>query len=75
MEQSGTANNDDLKRRILSRPELVLEDRDLMRALIEASDRAIGNNIVDLRGVAIDRLETQLNRLEETHSSVYRSCL
>ncbi len=70
MEQTGTANNDDLKRRILSRPELVLEDRDLMRALIEASDRAIGNNIIDLRGVAIDRLETQLNRLEETHSNV-----
>ncbi len=68
--ESGIAKVNDLKQRILTNPELVLEDRDLMRALIEASDRAVGDNIVDLRGVAMDRLETQLERLEETHSDV-----
>jgi len=70
MERAGTAKGDDLRRRIMSNPGLVLEDRDLMRALIEASDQAAGDNIVDLRGIAIDRLETRLERLEETHSDV-----
>ncbi|MCY3994701.1 MAG: DUF484 family protein [Rhodobacter sp.] len=70
MKRTGTADVDDLKQRILSNPGLVLEDTDLMRALIEASDQAAGDNIVDLRGIAIDRLETRLERLEETHSDV-----
>ena len=43
---------------------------DVMRALITANDRAMGGNIVDLRGVAMERLEARLQRLEETHRSV-----
>ena len=62
--------SDDLKRWILSHPELILEDRDLMRALVSASDRAVGDNVVDLRGRAMERLESQLGHLEETHSTV-----
>jgi len=61
---------DGLRERILEDPELILEDRDLMRALIAANERALGNNIVDLRGIAMERLEQRLNRLEETHRSV-----
>ncbi len=68
--QVGTAVSDDLKERILSNPELILEDRDLMRALISASDRMAGDNIIDLRGIAMERLEAQLERLEESHSNV-----
>ena len=61
---------DTLRESILERPEVVLGDEDIMRALITANERAIGKNIVDLRGVAMDRLENRLDRLEDTHRSV-----
>lgn len=60
----------ELRERILAEPELILEDRDLMRALIAANDRALGPNVIDLRSVAMERLETQLDRLEDTHRHV-----
>jgi uncharacterized protein YigA (DUF484 family) len=60
----------DLRDRILAEPEVILEDRDLMRALIAANERSMGSNIVDLRGIAMERLEARLDRLEDTHRSV-----
>ncbi|TMV69942.1 DUF484 family protein [Thioclava sp. BHET1] len=60
----------ELKAKILADPEVVLEDHDLMRALIAANERAMGDNIVDLRGIAMGRLEARLDRLEDTHRSV-----
>ena len=62
--------DDSVREKILTAPETVLADQDLMRALIAANDRAMGKNIVDLRGVAMERLETRLDRLEDTHRSV-----
>lgn len=56
--------------KIISEPELILEDRDVMNALIAANEKSLGNNIVDLRGVAMERLEERLDRLEDTHRSV-----
>lgn len=41
-----------------------------MKALIDANERTLGGNIVDLRGIAMDRLESRLDRLEDTHRSV-----
>jgi len=61
---------DDWRDRILKDPDLVLDDRDLMRALITANDRQMGGNIVDMRGIAMERLENRLDRLEDTHRSV-----
>ncbi|MEM8693239.1 MAG: DUF484 family protein [Pseudomonadota bacterium] len=55
---------------IMSRPDVILEDNDLMQALVSANDRAMGDNIIDMRGLAMDRLETRLNQLEDTHRSV-----
>ncbi|MEZ5886620.1 MAG: DUF484 family protein [Paracoccaceae bacterium] len=60
----------DLRDRLIASPEVILEDRDLMRALIAANERAMGSNIVDLRGIAMERLEQRLDRLEDTHRSV-----
>ncbi len=60
----------DWRSRILADPELILDDRDLMRALIAANDRQMGGNIVDMRGIAMERLEQRLERLEDTHRSV-----
>jgi uncharacterized protein YigA (DUF484 family) len=59
-----------LREKIIAEPDVILDDKDLMRALVAANERAMGNNIVDLRGIAMERLETRLDRLEDTHRSV-----
>ena len=60
----------DFRDRILAAPEKLLQDRDVMNALIAASDAQAGNNIVDLRAIAMDKLTDRLDKLEETHRSV-----
>ena len=60
----------DMRDRILAEPEAILEDRDVMNALIGANERLMGSNIVDLRGIAMERLEGRLDRLEDTHRTV-----
>ncbi len=59
-----------IRDQIIADPEVILEDRDVMRALVAANETSLGPNIVDLRGIAIDRLESRLERLEDTHRSV-----
>lgn len=59
-----------LRETIIAEPDAVLDDKDVMRALVSANERAMGVNIVDLRGIAMDRLEARLDRLEDTHRSV-----
>lgn len=61
---------DTLRETIISRPDMILDDKDLMQALIAANERAMGGNIIDLRGIAMERLEARLDRLEDTHRSV-----
>lgn len=61
---------DDVKARILADPDVVLEDRDVMAALIGANSPPMGRKIVDLRGALVQRLEHRLDRLENTHRSV-----
>lgn len=56
--------------RVIADPGLVLDDPAVMAALVAASERAMGGNIVDLRGMAMERLEARLERLEETHRAV-----
>jgi uncharacterized protein YigA (DUF484 family) len=65
-EAAGTPIRD----RIIAEPGLVLEDRELMRALLDAERRVAGRNVVDLRGVLVERLEERLDRLEDTHREV-----
>jgi uncharacterized protein YigA (DUF484 family) len=60
----------DLRDRLIAEPETILDDRDVMRALVAANERAMGSNVVDLRGVAMARLEARLDRLEDAHRSV-----
>lgn len=61
---------DAVREAIISRPDVILDDSDVMQALIAANEKAMGGNIVDLRGIAMERLETRLDRLEDTHRSV-----
>lgn len=68
---TNTAKFDEsLKDKIISTPEMILDDQDVMNALIAANERSMGGNIVDLRGIAMERLEARLDRLEDTHRSV-----
>ncbi|MCK8464322.1 DUF484 family protein [Aliiroseovarius sp. S1339] len=62
--------DDDLRAHLIAQPETILDDQDIMRALIAANERSMGANIVDMRGIAMERLETRLDRLEDTHKSV-----
>ncbi len=59
-----------LREKIISTPEMVLEDPDVMRALIRADEGRMGGNVVDLRSLAMERLEARLDRLEDTHQTV-----
>lgn len=70
MQIEQVSSPEDWRERVLSDPDLILEDRDLMRALIVANDRLLGGNVVDMRGIAMERLEGRLERLEDTHRSV-----
>jgi len=61
---------DNLRAAILATPDVVLDDKDLMQALVAANEQARGDNVIDLRGIAMQRLEARLDRLEDTHRSV-----
>lgn len=67
---SNSKMDDSLREAIISRPDVILDDSDVMQALIAANEKAMGGNIVDLRGIAMERLETRLDRLEDTHRNV-----
>ena len=60
----------DLRDKIIAAPETILDDRDVMDALVAANERAMGTNVVDLRGIAMQRLSHRLDRLEDTHRTV-----
>jgi len=62
--------DDALRAAIIQRPDVILDDHDVMQALVAANERSMGGNIVDLRGIAMERLERRLDRLEDTHRSV-----
>ena len=61
---------DNLRAAILATPDAVLDDNDLMQALVTANEQARGDNVIDLRDIAMQRLEARLDRLEGTHRSV-----
>ncbi|GAD55277.1 hypothetical protein MBELCI_1329 [Limimaricola cinnabarinus LL-001] len=63
-------DDDGLRGRILADPARLLDDPEIMRALVEADAEAKGANVVDLRGLAMERLQSRLDRLEDTHRSV-----
>ena len=68
---AGSAELDQMIRdKIIADPDALLEDRDVMRALAGANGAGPTGNVVDIRGVAIERLENRLDRLEDTHKSV-----
>ena len=70
MSEHTAASGGDLRTRILSDPDLVLGDAALMRALVSRGEGRGGGKVVDLRSVAMARLEARLDRLEAAHRTV-----
>lgn len=62
--------DDATRGRLLADPALILSDRELMRALVAAREAELGDNVIDIRGRAMDALEHRLDRLESAHESV-----
>lgn len=62
--------SDPLRAQLMARPDLILDDRDLMRALIGARETQLGENVIDIRGRAMQALEDRLERLETVHETV-----
>ena len=60
-----------LRAAVVADPAAVLDDAEVVRALLAAqAPAAAGRNVVDLRGALLERLEARLASLEETHRSV-----
>ena len=55
---------------LLADPSIILDDKELMESLLTATDIKLGNNVVDLRNVAMSRLTHKLGELEGTHKSI-----
>ena len=55
---------------LLADPSIILDDQELMESLLATTDIKLGNNVVDLRHVAMNRLSDKLGQLEGTHQSV-----
>ena len=60
----------DLRERILTAPQSLLADPEIMRALIAANDDNLAENIIDLRSLAVERLSQRLGELENAHRNV-----
>lgn len=69
---STPANSDttSLKEQILSNPGAILDDQQIVEALIGAQDAARGGNVVDMRGAALSHLEARLTQVKNTHQQV-----
>jgi uncharacterized protein YigA (DUF484 family) len=65
-----TEKFNEVREEILSNPKAFLEDHDIMRALIAADRAKQASNVIDLRSIAMDRMEDRLNQLEDTHRTV-----
>ena len=60
----------EVRARLLADPGMILDDPDLMRALAETDEGRGPANVVDLRGMAMARVEDRLGALERTHKAV-----
>ena len=59
-----------LREEILMQAHEILNDEILLRALIDASDKNLGNKIVDLRSVALQKMDGELKKLKRSNQQV-----
>ena len=56
--------DDKLREEILAKAHEILNDDTLLWALIESSDQNLGNKIVDIRSVAMKKMDWELKKLK-----------
>ena len=64
-----TTQISDFRKRILQDPEALLNDREVMRALISASSNNATTNVIDLKSVVLKRLEGRVDEIEGQNSN------
>ena len=62
--------DDKLREEILAKAKEILNDETLLGALIEASDKNLGNKIVDIRSVAMKKMDGELKKLKRSNQQV-----
>jgi uncharacterized protein YigA (DUF484 family) len=62
--------DDQLREEILAKAHEILNDETLLRALIEASDKNLGSKIVDLRSVAMQKMDGELKKIKRSNQQV-----
>jgi len=62
--------DDQLREEILAKAHEILNDETLLRALIVASDKNLGSKIVDLRSVAMQKMDGELKKLKRSNQQV-----
>ncbi|MEM9725476.1 MAG: DUF484 family protein [Pseudomonadota bacterium] len=65
----GPPSRDALREWVMGAPEVILEDPEIMRALL-SREATEARRVVDLRGALIARLEQRLSALQEAHHDV-----
>ena len=65
-----TTKISDFRKRILQDPEALLNDREVMRALISASSNNATTNVIDLKSVVLKRLEGRVDEIEGQNSNI-----
>ena len=59
-----------LREEIMTKAPEILNDEILLRALIEAGDKNLGGKIVDLRSVAMQKMDGELKKLKRSNQQV-----
>ena len=62
--------DDKLREEILAKAQEILNDETLLGALIEASDKNLGNKVVDIRSVAMKKMDGELKKLKRSNQQV-----
>ena len=62
--------DDKLREEILAKAHEILNDETLLKALIGASDKNLGVKIVDLRSVAMQKMDGELKKLKRSNQQV-----
>ena len=54
----------------MNNPNIVLDDPDLMKALLTGGQERVGHDVLDFRTKALEKISEELGQLKDTHSDV-----
>ena len=64
------AEINEIRKKVLSNPKIILEDIEIMKALVDTHESGIGSNVIDLRSVVMSQLEAKIQKTEATNKSI-----